>query len=358
MGIVVLHAGIPKAGSSSVQQWLRMNSTTLRERHEIFVFVAKCEGTSSLEDKQAAPRVSLTLYQEGSINSGGMVECYLAHDSNKKAIAQGFFEKLDQAASSYPMVVISGEAFAHLFWRGEEVFLEALEQLAHRHEIRVAYYVRPQHMALEAAWRQWGFRTGQQPSQYIMERARHLRYFDTYEAMRQLIPSVCFEPRPFRKDLMDSGNIVVDFFKRFLDLGDLLAPSVEIWTNRGLPLEIINLLRKMPKGLLWHSAHDNSRLNKLKHIVGRLELSETDKIRKSRCVLQHYCHETFEEDNLKLIAALKWKTDHFVPAVGPLPEGLQLDLSALDQLWEPDASEAEIQFLQTLLKHIFAHDCK
>ncbi len=356
MGTIVLHAGIPKAGSSSVQEWLRKHATTLRRRHGIFVFVATCEPIIPSKQTKPVHRVSLMLHQKGSVNSGGLVECYLAHDSDKKAIAGAFFEQLDRAADRHPVVVLSGEAFAHVFWKGDGVFLEALDRLAHRHETRVAYYVRPQHSTLEAAWRQWGFRTDRQPSRFIAERARHLHYFSTYEAMRRLIPKVSFQPRPFRRDLLDSENIVVDFAKRFLDLVDTPTLSSDLWVNRGLPLEIVNLLRKMPEGILWRSPHDNFRLNQLKRIVGRLELPASEKIRTSRTVLQHYCHEVFEEDNLKLIAALRWETDHFVPAVASLPKGSELGLSALDTLWEPSASEGELEFIQSLLEHIFRAD--
>lgn len=354
MGTIVLHAGIPKAGSSSIQEWLRKHSAALRRRYEIFVLVSRCEKDSSAKSTGACPRVSLTLHEGSSVNLGSLVRHYLAQNDNKKDICEQFFEQLDRAAECYPFVVLSDEALAHLFWRSEMIFLHGLGRLAGRHHIRVAYYVRPQHTALEAAWRQWGFRTGWKPSQYLANRARQLHYFATRVAMRRAIPKVSFEVRPFRRDLLDSGSIVVDFAQRFLNLSDSPFLRSDIWVNRGLPLEIVNLLRNVPAGVLWQSIHDNDRLNRLKHIVGRLEVPESEKIQKSRRILQRYCYETFEMDNLRLIAALGWQTDHFIPHPEPLSQSPLQDLSALDTLWEPSASEAELKFLCALLRHIFS----
>ncbi|MEJ5363473.1 MAG: hypothetical protein WHS86_00075 [Desulfosoma sp.] len=358
MGTIVLHAGIPKAGSSSIQEWLSRHSAALRRLYGIFVLVARCEQDSSARPTEAAPRVSLTLHEKGSVNLGSVVQQYLALEGNKEGITQQFFEQLDRAADRYPFVVLSDEALAHLFRRCEMIFLRGLERLASRHHIRIAYYVRPQHTALEAAWRQWGFRTGLKPSRYLADRARQLHYYSTYVAMRRAIPKVSFTVRPFRRDLLDSGSVVLDFAHRFLNLSDSPLLHTDLWVNRGLPLEIVNLLRNIPAGVLWESIHDNTRLTRLKRIVGRLEVPESEKIQKSRRILQRYCYETFEMDNLRLIAALGWQTDHFIPPVDPLFQSPLQDLSALDALWKPSASEAELQFLCTLLNHILSDENK
>ena len=48
-------------------------------------------------------------------------------------------------------MIVSSEAFASLFQRCEAPFLDALDDLASRHDVTVAHYVRPQDSALEGA---------------------------------------------------------------------------------------------------------------------------------------------------------------------------------------------------------------
>jgi hypothetical protein len=91
------------------------------------------------------------------------------------------------------------------------VALGALDDLANRMRVRVAYYVRPQHTALEAAWRQWGFRSGLSPSAFLDKRLNSLRYHHTYVHVTEAAPGVEFTMCPFHRDLLIGGDAVVDF---------------------------------------------------------------------------------------------------------------------------------------------------
>jgi hypothetical protein len=248
------------------------------------------------------------------------------------------------------MVVLTGEALAHPLWRLDERLLACLDELAASHEVRVAYYVRPQHEALESAWRQWGFRSGQAPSRYLQERGRSLHYFETYSEVGRRAPRVSFEPRPFRRDLLARHGVAADFAARFLGIGDATEEIEDTWVNRGLPLELVNALRRAPVGLFWQSQDDNSRLNELKHVVHALELPADDRVATSRGILREWSRATYEDGNRRLIEALGWETDSFVApddAVRPVPS----DLRALDELWESRASHAELQLLWHALSH-------
>jgi hypothetical protein len=143
--------------------------------------------------------------------------------------------------------------------------------------------------------------------------------------MTRHAPGVSFEPRPFRDDLLDFGDPAADFARRFLGLPDPPRDSAPIRANVGLPLEVANALRHAPPGLFasstrhheWldlPSAEDNKRLNLVKRMLGELDAADTEETVRSRRVLQAYCQETFEAGNRRLIDALDWETDAFVPS--------------------------------------------
>jgi len=273
----------------------------------------------------------------------------LAPDGGEEeACLDSFFEQLDAAATRSRVVVFSAEGMSEFFFRALPAFLSRLDELGRRHRVRVAYYVRPQHTALEAAWRQWGFRSGFPPSQFFEPFSWAYDYFETYLSICRHAPTVSFEPRPFRADLLDGGDPAVDFARRFLDGVEAYAlPESRIWSNVGLSLEVVNAIRHAPPDLLFSSPHDNEKLGGIKTLLSSLDAPETEQTAKSRLVLQAHCHAVFEPGNSRLIDALGWRTDTFVPPVEGDPHEGQL--RALDDLWEPRASPIELQALYRAL---------
>lgn len=348
MGTVVIHAGMGKAGSSTIQAWLAPNAAQLRER-DIDVVVALLR-----REQGKVVGIDVTDYRSGQIQSNDVIIAHWNHGVDKRAVFGRLFDGLDEAATRHRVVVLTAEALQRVFSQTDEDLMHGLEELAGRHEVRVAYYVRPQHGALEAAWRQWGFRTGRRPSEDLAMRSNTLHYHDTYISARRLAPSVSFEPRPFRHDLLDLGDPVADFVHHFLGL---TGPSPEygsIRANPGLPLEVVNALRYAPPGLFWSSMFDNHRFDLMKKLLGDLDAPETEETKRSRLVLQAHCHHTFEEGNSQLIQALGWNTDTYVPEVEIDPQDRERGLRPLDELWEPRASPAELTFLHTALHRLIA----
>lgn len=340
MGTIVLHPGTPKAGSTSIQTWLTRNAERLRESG-INLLVVRVEGREG-----EAARLELTEYGGESVEWNAILKVYEAEAAEKQVLLESFFEHLDAAATRARVTVVSSETLGVFFWQADRMFLSGLEELAAGHEVRIAYYVRPQHSALEASWRQWGFRRGHSPSRFLALHSESFHYYETLLAARQHAPSASFELRPFRRDLLDLGHPAADFARRFLDIADPAPEDSSIWSNRGLPLEVVNALRHAPPGAFWSSEHDNRKLDLFKDILADVTASETDETVRSRLVLQAYSHATFEAGNQRLIDAMGWETDSFVPAV----TGEQPDLTAMDALWEPRASEAELEALYLALE--------
>ena len=247
-----------------------------------------------------------------------------------------FVESLDHQASTTGTVLLTSEFFSDLLVAGDETFLLGLEQLARVHGVRVAWYVRPQHAALEARWRQWGYRGDQEPSSWIRSESTKLHHDKNLEVISRTAPSVALELRPFRRDLLDGGDVVIDFVRQHLGL-DAPTDAAEFHANPGLPLDFANLLRGAPTELIEDEPIDMGlRQMKLGDLARHWDIPESSTVRRSRAILQRFAFEQFEAGNQRLLGTFNWPTDRFVePPVEPRLDSTA-DLSELDQLWEPD----------------------
>jgi len=124
-----------------------------------------------------------------------------------------------------------------------------------------------------------------------------------------------------------------------------------IRSNAGLPLEVVNALSYAPPGLFWSSIHDNGRLEMIKKVLARLDAVEHEETTRSRALLRGYCYKSFEAGNSRLIDAMGWETDTFVPPPEDHDDDDEPCLTALDELWRPKASEAELKVLYSALDH-------
>jgi hypothetical protein len=341
MGTVVLHAGIPKTGSSSIQTWIAHNAAALESELDLGLMIVR----SRVAPGDGHARLHVDRYESGGFNSGAFVRVYLGFKRDPRSLGR-LFDGIARFAERHPVSVISSESFAQLFTDGtEHAFLTRLDDLARTHPVRVAYYFRPQHSCLEAMWRQWGFRRGGAPSVYLAEQAGGLHYRRTRAAVAEVAPHVAFEARPFRDDLLRGGSLVVDFAEHFLGAGHLVDASTDTHANVGLPLELVNLLRFAPPELVGRNEHDNASFERLQRLFGGVEVAATSKIARSRQVLTAYCHDRFEAENQLLLAELGFPARAFVPDVAVHAE----TLDRLDELWHPDASAAELDLVYRAL---------
>jgi len=331
---------MPKAGSSTIQTWLRENIAVVRDELNFEPLVFRRGRPGDASD-------GLVRHRGVDVNSGGFLFRYLISDRDPSIVSQ-LTERLDRYAHEHDRVLVTSEAFATLFAELDLAFLEGLERLADEHNVRVAYYVRAQHESLEAAWRQWGFRSGRTPSDYIRFRQRLLHYDRTCAEIARIAPHLSFEVRRFPPGGSRDDSIVDDFVRTFLG-ATRSVDSSRTWANPGLPLELVNTLRCAPAGWFWRWEGDNPRLDRIKDLAARVSIAETPEAGESRRLLHRYCHDRFESGNRAMAEQLGWPRRDLIPEVldssGPAP-----DLAALDSLWECKRNDDERMVLYRALR--------
>lgn len=332
----MIHAGMGKAGSSAVQAWLMSHGTALADVGAVLV------GAVDIRDENGPTLRPYVHGGQGRANLSNLTRTLLR---SKRAMLQ-FTSQLDRLASEHGRIIISGESLAALFWRRETGVLESLNELAQRHSVAVAYYVRPQHGSLEAGWRQWGFRSGVAPARYLRSRSNQLHYGETLAAATRAAPDVDLHMRPFRGDLLHRGDVVADFAHHFLDLEPDLT-SLRTQANVGLPLVWVNVFAALPA--LWGTRADNRHMAALRELFEDVAVHD-DAVDTGRRVLQRWAHRHFEEDNQRLLAATGWDVSDWLPDVDAPSD----DLALIDELWAPRASEAELLLVERLLSQTFA----
>ena len=343
MGLIVFHAGMPKTGSTNIQNWLAEHLSLLQGN-----------GIRCMRIAQRAPTEPITLVPATRVAATSM---FLANDTaTRPAVVEQICVALEAHAAKTDVLVVSSESYEVLFNApGSGDCLPHLDALARTHPVRVAYYVRPQDSWLESAWLQWGFRHSSPPHAWIRQQRERIDYLQTLNVVRDAAPHMSFEMRPFRKDLLAGGHVVSDFASVFLGLEDLPSEVTrERQSNRGLPMEAAILLRDAPSGLFWSSIHDNKIFYPLKKLILQWEIPQTDVAMHTREILQRYAYATFEQGNQALIAELGWDTENFVSPIHRDGDG-DAGLAELDTLLRSGASDAERHLLYCALQQLLAN---
>jgi hypothetical protein len=339
LAVIVFHAGMSKTGSTSIQHWLAEHLPLLRSH-----------GIESMRIDQPTPTDPITVVPSTQRNAASKFVPDARDWATRSDAVQRICEALDAQAKQYDVLVVSSESYEVIFTQPGPAVLAHLEELARAHSLRIAYYVRPQHSWLLAAWLQWGFRHFEEPDAWIRRQQPKIQYLRTLRAVRAAAPHVSFEMRPFRADLLDGGDVVSDFARVVLGLDGLPPAVTERWSNRTLPLDAAILLREAPPRMFWSSIHDNKTFYPLKALILGWNVPESEAGARSREVLQRYAQATFESDNQQLIKELGWQTESFIPPTESAEDASNDGLAELNDLWRSRASPAERQLFFNALQ--------
>jgi hypothetical protein len=337
MGRILIHAGMPKAASASIQRWVARRSSALRDERDVQVLVA-----SDVDGAEGRSRLALQAHRGGSVNSPLVPRRYLVLKRSA-----GFLDRmLGQLASfaeSHECVLLSSEDLGYLFADLDMQFIEKLEDLARTHPTDVAYYVRPQHEAIRSTWQQSGFRREQGPTSFFTTQAARLHHIETLAAVERAAPSLGFRIRPCRSDLLHRRSPVADFARTFLDM-DVDEDDCSIWVNRSLPIALVNLLRVGPEDLRKPQAREA-----LRSVMSDAELPGASRLQRAEKLIHRQCHEMFEPGNRRLIERYGWSAPYFIP---PCDDEVAGDIAELDRLWDPEASPDERAVLYAALARV------
>lgn len=327
---ITLHVGLPKTGSTSIQAWLARNRRALSRRGIRLLTATGDQGYVNVHPSAAGP-----------VNSGGVIGL-LQDPAVKRESARQLAIQVSDHADRFGHVVLSGEALSQPFWRLDSDVLEELNWLGIHHQCDVIYYMNPQHKMLEAAWRQWGFRTGHAPSEYVRALSKDFHYQPSL-AMRDLAADLTFRFRPFVRGQLIGGNVVVDFAATALDVA---ANEVDVSedANIGASLVVANLLATVPSRVFWDSPHDNARFDRIKQVLQGVA-EESSSTQMGRAVLERWAFDNYGDENRKLLGEFGWPADGWPRDDG----GCQRDVGLLDALWRPSASAAELAVIHRLL---------
>ena len=338
MGRVLVHFGLPKCGSTSIQSWLAANSAHLRRKHGIDFLVAR-EGTRF----RSRPNGGITAqpFRRRGENSGWIGRRYREttrqafdagedwFDAQRRLLAP-LEDSIGRRAEKSD-VVLSGEGLWYFLHKRVEPFLAGFDRLSGAHDVRFVLYIRPQHDWMESAWCQWGFRRGVSPSVYIEREVDRVDYQPIIESLRELAPGVTVVVRPFVRDMLAQGDVVADFASVVLGLDRKQLSGVSTRENIGLPLVAANALRGSPPARYFVDADDNEILDQLRSLDIEWP-GDLDGIALSRRVLQAWCNLRFEAGNRRLLREQGWPLEYFVP---PVEDAGSYSLKWLDHLWSP-----------------------
>lgn len=351
MSTILVHAGMPKTGSTSIQTWLRKNAATLREDH----------GATVVIDRVAPDGDLVTVpYERGPwVASLGFLllvnhEQQGAADPDRLAdLGVAFADRLVGAADGHGDIIVTAEAFAQPTLEGNPAMIHALQRAAQHHRVRVLLYVRPQHDAVESRWRQWGYFNASGLSEFWRSQLPTLSYWPQIERAKTQAPDVEFEIRPFRRDLLTDGDVVVDFARHACGV-DGVAPHA-LGDNPGLSLDLVMLLAGAPDDVV-RSDDGNGvgtdwgrRQVTLSSLTAEWDVPVSDQAQEVRRAIHSLAYRQFAEENRLLAAAHGWGGGEFVPAP---PDEIEVAVEDLDRLIAPRIDASTLAILRSAIRDL------
>jgi hypothetical protein len=230
---IIVHAGFPKCGSSSIQAALFHNFARLQK-----------DGISLFGKGLRIAHTSADL---------GVPLWFLEHAKEKsEPLAERLSDEIASVGSGNGdrIGILSAENLS----RPEMAPLFA--SLDSRLEVSLVFYLRPQLEWIPSAWKQWGLKRGLSLSDFVSHciQIRRPPFKLSIETWRSVLPAASVHVRFLIPELLIGGNPAGDFFN-LVGLSEDKYAIGEEPRNPSLDFSILHVLSKNPH--LFSSIHDN-----------------------------------------------------------------------------------------------------
>lgn len=230
---LIIHAGFPKTGSSSIQNAVGRHLPVLNERGFYMFGKDMKVGRDGIH-----PRMPLWFLEDASKN-------YPNDQTLTERVRCGFAEVGDDATLLLTSENLEQANMPRLFVGADQ---EA--------EVTVIFYMRPQADWIPSAWKQWAMKKGLPLGAFVKQclannRPRNLASLETWG---KTLPSAKIIVRPFFRDTMVGGNPATDFFT-LIGFTSFEEKSLAEPVNPSMDYSLLHVMVKNAKDL-FEGIHD------------------------------------------------------------------------------------------------------
>lgn len=231
---LIIHAGFPKTGSSSIQNAVGRHLPVLNERGVFMVGRDMRVGRDGVH-----PRLPLWFLEDAARN-------YPDGRTLTEMVRCGFAEVGDDAT-----LLLTSENLGQV--NMPRLFVGADQEA----EVTIVFYMRPQVDWIPSAWKQWAMKTEVSLGAFVKQclargRPQNLA---SLEAWAKTLPFAKIIVRPFFRDAMVGGNPAADFFA-LIGFDSFDEQSLAEPVNPSMDYALLHVMMRNAKDL-FEGIHDN-----------------------------------------------------------------------------------------------------
>jgi hypothetical protein len=273
---LIIHAGFPKTGSSSIQNAIGRYLPVLNARDYYMFGKDMRVGRDGVH-----PGLPLWFIENAAKN-------FAKGETLMEKVRSGLADVGDDAA-----LLLTAENLEHV--NKPRLFVGADQEA----EVTVVFYMRPQVDWIPSAWKQWAMKRGIPLGAFVKQcRARNRpQNLASLETWAKTLPSAKIIVRPFFRDAMAGGNPAVDFFTLigFEEFdADLLAEPV----NPSMDYSLLHVMMRNAKDL-FEGIHDNKLERRLSGMLPEYARATNAPMLSNEAAAQVEAH--FRDENLHIL---------------------------------------------------------
>lgn len=273
---LIIHAGFPKTGSSSIQNAVGRYLPVLNERG--FYMFGK---DMRIGRDGVHPRLPLWFLEDAAKN-------YPNDRTLTERVRCGFAEVGDDAT-----LLLTAENLEQV--NMPRLFVGADQEAG----VTVVFYMRPQTDWIPSAWKQWAMKKGVPLDAFVKHclsnnRPQNLASLETWDKM---LPSARITVRPFFRDVMVGGNPAADFFT-LIGFESFDEESLSEPVNPSMDYSLLHVMMRNAKDL-FEGIHDNKLERRLSGMLPEYARATNAPMLSNEVAAQ--VEEHFRDENLHIL---------------------------------------------------------